>query len=256
MQTPGPPVQSESGPQATQVFEDWLQMGVFSVLLQSLLVTQTTHVPLAGLPVGIFKQTGLLASFVMHAFVPAASHPSQVPVSRLQMGVCAVVQWASMRQPTHVPFIRVAVAVVTQTGLVGSFVAHALESAHAWHVPVDKLQIGAWGVVLQSLFERQLTHIPAIAPASPGTQSGRVESNFWQALESAHFSQLLAAMLQIGVLLGQRVSAHEKGVPPVPLEPPTPPTPPTPPPPAPAAPPSTSHTLLLRLQVPFVQSLC
>ena len=44
--------------------------------------------------------------------------------------------------------------------------AHALESAHAWHVPVDRLQIGAWGVVLQSLFERQLTHIPASVPAS------------------------------------------------------------------------------------------
>src|SRR5450755_215877 len=95
--------------------------------------------------------------------------------------------------------------------------------------------MGAWGVV-QSLFERQLTHIPAIVPASPETQSGLVESNFWQALESAHFSQLLAAMLQMGVLPGQRVSAHENGVPPVPLAPAAPPWPPMPP--RPPVPPS------------------
>jgi hypothetical protein len=229
MQTPGPPVQSESGPHATHVFEDWLQIGVFTVPPQSLLLTQTTHVPLLALPVGTFKQTGTFAFLVAHAVAPAASHPSQAPVSRLQIGVWGVVHWVSMRQPTHIPFIKVAVAVVTQTGFVGSFVVHAVAPAasHPWQVPVDGLQMGAWGVV-QSLFARQLTHIPAVEPASPGTQSGLFESSFWQALESTHFSQLLAAMLQMGVLAGQRVSAHEKGVPPVPLAPAAPPAPPEP----------------------------
>ena len=69
------------------MFEDWLQMGAVGVPLQSLLLTQTTHVPLAWLPVATFKQAGLVESFAAHAVPPAASHPSQVPVSRLQMGV-------------------------------------------------------------------------------------------------------------------------------------------------------------------------
>ena len=194
-------------------------MGVVGVVLQSLFARQPTHVPFATLPLAVFAQTGFFVSFVAHAVAPAASHPSQVPVSTLQIGVWGVVQWVSTRQPTHVPFIKLAVAVVTQTGLLVSFVAHALESAHASHVPVDRLQIGAWGV-LQSVFERQLTHIPTLEPASPCTQSGLVESNFWHALESAHFSQLLAAMLQMGVVSGQKWSAHEKGGGPWSSEPP------------------------------------
>ena len=226
MQVPDPtPVQSESALHPTQLFD--LQMGVFSVPLQSLFVRQATHVPFARGPLAAFRQTGLVESFVAHAVAAATSHPSQVPVSRLQIGVWEVVQWLSMRQPTHIPFIKVAVAVVTQTGWVASLVAQELESAQAWQVPVDRLQMGAWDVV-QSLFVRQPTHIPAIGPPSPGTQNGLVESNFWQALESAHFSQLLAAMLQMGVLPGQRVSAHENGVPPVPLAPAAPPAPPEP----------------------------
>ncbi|HTB59447.1 MAG TPA: hypothetical protein VLC06_16345 [Polyangia bacterium] len=202
-------------------------MGVVGVPLQSLFARQPTQVPFGRLPLAAFAQTGMFTFFVAHAVAPAASHPSQVPVSRLQIGVWGVVHWLSVRQLTHIPCIKVAVAVVTQTGWVGSLVAHALEFVHAWQVPVDRLHMGAWGVS-QSLFERQLTHIPAIEPASPGTQSGLVESSFWQALESAHFSQLLAAMLQMGVLPGQRVSAHEKGVPPVPLAPAAPPAPPEP----------------------------
>jgi hypothetical protein len=232
MQIPDPiPLQSESALHPTQMFE--LQMGVVGVPLQSLFARQPTHVPFAGVPLASFAQTGFFVSFVAQAVAPAVSHPSQVPVSRLQIGVWGVVQWVSRRQLTHIPFIKVAVAVVTQTGLLASFVAHALESAHAWHVPVDRLQIGAWGVVLQSLFERQLTHIPGIGPASPATQSGRVESNFWHALESVHFSQLLAAMLQMGVASGQKWSAHEKGgkrsMEPSLTAPPSDPPPPTPP---------------------------
>ena len=212
-------------------------MGVFGVPLQSLLVAQTTHVPLAGVPVATFKQTGLAASFVMHAFAPAASHPSQVPVSTLQIGVWGVVQWVSMRQPTQVPFIKVAVAVVTQTGLVVSFVAHALESAQAWQVPVDVLQIGAWGV-LQSLLERQLTHIPANEPASPGAQSGVPPSGLPQALlfPALQPRQPPASTSQIGVFPMHVVLGQVKGMPPVPLKPAAPPTPPEPPvPPAPAS---------------------
>ncbi len=231
MQTPGPPVQSESGPQGTQVFEDWLQMGVFGVALQSLLEAQMTHVPLTGVPVATFKQTGLAASFVMHAFAPAASHPSQVPVSTLQMGVWGVVQWVSMRQLTHIPFIRVAVAVVTQTGLLASFVAHAPESAHAWQVPVDVLQIGAWGV-LQSMFVRQPTHIPAIGPASPGTQTGVPASRLPQAavFSALQPRQLPASTSQIGVLplhmgLGQAKAPAAPAAPPTPAVPPLPPMP-------------------------------
>ena len=145
MQTPDPtPVQSASELHPTQLFA--LQMGVMGVdgaTLQSLFMRHPTQVPFARLPVAVFAQTGLLLSFVAQAVAPAVSHPWQVPVSRLQIGVWGAVHWVFVRQPTHVPFIKVAVAVVTQTGLVESFVAQALESGHAWQVPVDVLQMGA-----------------------------------------------------------------------------------------------------------------
>lgn len=125
-----------------QLFD--LQIGVDGgALLQSLVRRQPTHVPFARLPFAVFAQTGLVASFVAHAVAAAVSHPSQVPVSRLQIGAWGAAHWVSMRHPTHIPFIKVVVAIVTQTGLVRSFVAHALESAHAWQVPVERLQIGA-----------------------------------------------------------------------------------------------------------------
>ena len=209
-------------------------MGVTAVeggTLQSLFMRQPTHVPFAKVAVVVVTQTGLLEFFVAHAFVPAASHPSQVPVSRLQIGVWGVVHWVSMRQPTHIPFIKVAVAVVTQTGLVVSFVAHALESAHAWQVPVDVLQMGAWGV-LQSPFVRQPTHIPAIEPASPGTQTGVPASGLPQAAVFSALQpwQFPASTSQMGVFPVQLEQVN--GAPPVPLLPaaPPPPLPPVPPP--------------------------
>ena len=229
-------------------------MGIFG-LLQSLFIRQPTQVPFAKLPLAAFAQTGMFTFFVAHAVAPAASHPSQVPVSRLQIGVWGVVHWVSMRQPTHIPFIKVAVAVVTQTGLVVSFVAHALESAHAWQVPVDVLQMGARGV--QSWFVRQPTHIPAIGPASPGTQSGVPPSS--RLAQAAVFSalqprQFPASTSQMGVFPVHPALAQVNGAPPVPLAPAAPPWPPMPPrPPAPPAPPSTSQRLVVRLHVPASQ---
>ncbi len=245
-------MQSESGPQGTQVFEDWLQIGAVGVV-QSLLLTQTTHVPFIKVVVAVVTQTGLFGSFVAHALESA--HAWQVPVEVLQMGAWEVaLQSLFARQPTHVPFSKVAVAIVTQTGLVGSFVAHALESAHAWQVPVEVLQMGAWGV-LQSLFARQPTHIPASEPASPGTQTGEPPSGLPQApiVALLQARQLPASTSQMGVFPVHVELGQAKGVPPVPLAPAAPPNPPTPP--RPPTPPSTSHRLFLRLQCPVLQSL-
>jgi hypothetical protein len=134
-----------------------------------------------------------------------------------------------MRQPTHIPFIKVAVAVVTQTGFVGSFVAHALESAHAWQAPVEALQMGAWGV-LQSLFVRQPTHIPAVEPASPRTQTGVPASRLPQAVvfSALQLRQLPASTSQMGVVPLHLGFGQVK----VAGTPPAPPAPPFPPPPA------------------------
>jgi hypothetical protein len=236
-------------------------MGVFGVPLQSLLLAQTTHVPLAWLPVWTFKQTCLVGSFVAQAVAAAASHPSQVPVSRLQIGSWGVAHWVSIRQPTHIPFINVAVAVITQTGLFGSLVAHALalESEHPWQVPVDWLQMGAWGV-WQSLSMRHPTHIPAFEPASPGVQSGVPALRLPQAVVFAALQprQVPASWSQMGMLPMHLALGQMNGVPPVPLAPAAPPTPPRPPlppaPPLPPTPPSSTHTFLL-LHVPIMQSL-
>jgi len=244
MQIPEPiPLQSESELHPAQLFD--LQTGVAAVeggTLQSLFMRQPTHVPFVTVAVVAVAQTGLLAFFVAQAVVPAASHPSQVPVSRLQMGVWGVVHWVSMRQPTHIPFTKVAVAVVTQTGLFASFVAHALESAHAWHVPVDVLQIGAWGV-LQSLFVRQPTHIPANEPASPGTQTGVPASGPPQAavFSALQPRQLPASTSQMGVFPVQLEQVN--GAPPVPLAPAAPPSPPAPP--RPPVPPPTQRFIVV-----------
>ena len=78
-------MQSESALHPTQLFE--LQMGLVGVPLQSLFARQPTQVPFATLPLAAFAQTDLVVSFVAHAVAPAVSHPPQVPVSRLQIGV-------------------------------------------------------------------------------------------------------------------------------------------------------------------------
>jgi hypothetical protein len=80
-------------------------------------------------------------------------------------------QSAFVRQPTHIPASGPA-SPGTQTGVATSFAAHALEFAQAWHVCVDRLQMGLDDMALQSVFARQPTHIPAFEPASPGTQTG------------------------------------------------------------------------------------
>jgi hypothetical protein len=159
-----------------------------------------------------------------------------------------------MRQPTHIPFVKLAVAAVTQKGLVVSFVAQALESVHAWQAPVDVLQMGAWAV-LQSLFVRQTTHIPASWPASPGAQSGVPASRLPQALvfSAPQPRQVPASWSQKGLFPMHVALGQVNGVPPVPFAPAAPPTPPAPP--LPPIPPSTSHTLVVGLHVPLRQSL-
>ena len=159
-----------------------------------------------------------------------------------------------MRQPTHIPFVKLAVAAVTQKGLVVSFVAQALESVHAWQVPVDVLQMGAWAV-LQSLFVRQTTHIPASWPASPGAQSGVPASRLPQAVvfSAPQPRQVPASWSQKGFFPMHVALGQVNGVPPVPFAPAAPPTPPAPP--LPPIPPSTSHTLVVVLHVPLRQSL-
>jgi hypothetical protein len=167
MHTPGAEGHSASAWQARQVFVAVLQTGFVFAIVQSALVTHSTHPPVDAPVVTQAARAGLRAA---HS-VPVAQ-PRQVFVAALQTGFAFVVQSALVTHSTQAP---TEAPVVTQAGRAELSAAHSLPLVQPRQAFVLGLHTGRVAP-LQSPLARHSTQTPASAaqtgaPASRGAHS-------------------------------------------------------------------------------------